>query len=220
MIPYAGRGAVVFDLDGTLADNYEGIARSILHALERLGAPAPDAAELRRCVGPPLRESFARLVPGDDPGRVEAAVLHYRERYREHGWRENLAYEGMADLLAALARERTLYLCTSKPEVFATRIVAHFGFDVHLARVYGADLAGAFDDKRALLGHLLERERLDPATTTMVGDRHHDVRAAKAHGVAAIGVLWGYGDADELAGADALAATPAELARLLAARDR
>jgi phosphoglycolate phosphatase len=214
------RDAVLFDLDGTLSDNYLGISRSIVHALERLQAPVPDEATLRACVGPPLRESFARLVPGVDAAGVESAILHYRERFADLGWCENVAYEGMADLLAALARERAVYVCTSKPAVFATRIVAHFGFDAHVHRVYGADLVGTFDDKRVLLRHLLDTEDVDAASATMVGDRHHDVRAAKAHGVRAIGVLWGYGSADELAGADSLATTPGELAQLLAVAPR
>ena len=202
---------LVFDLDGTLSDNYEGIAGSIRHALVRLGAPDPGDAALRACVGPPLRESFARLVPGADAAIVETAIGHYRERYRELGWRENVVYAGVGELLASLARDHTLYVCTSKPEVFASRIVTRFGFDAHLARVYGADLAGTYDDKRKLLGRLVGEERIEPAKATMIGDRHHDLAAARAHGLRAIGVLWGYGDAEELAGADRLVATPSEL---------
>ncbi|MCL4762269.1 MAG: HAD hydrolase-like protein [Burkholderiales bacterium] len=207
---------VLLDLDGTLSDNFVGIAQCIRHALERIGAPDPGDAELRRCVGPPLRESFARLVPGVGAAGIEAAIGHYRERYRDVGWRENVAYDGVADALAALARAGArLYVCTSKPEVFAARIVAHFGFDAHLARVYGADLDGRLDDKRALLAHLLASERLDAASAIMVGDRHHDVRAAVANGTRAVGVLWGYGTRDELAGAERLLARPCELATLV-----
>lgn len=206
---------VVFDLDGTISDNYAGIAASIRHALARMDAPDPGETALRACVGPPLRESFARLIPGADAARVETAVGHYRERYRDLGWRENVAYGGVAELLASLARDRTLYVCTSKPEVFARRIVTHFGFDAHFAGVYGADLGGAFDDKRKLLGHLLATERIAGADATMVGDRHHDVRAAREHGLGAIGVLWGYGGPAELADADRLVRSPAELGRAI-----
>ena len=107
---------ILFDLDGTLSDNYVGISRSIRHALERMGAPAPAATELRTCVGPPLRESFARLIPGVDASGIELAIGHYRERYRDVGWRENVAYEGVAEALASLAaRGSRLLVCTSKP---------------------------------------------------------------------------------------------------------
>jgi phosphoglycolate phosphatase len=122
----------------------------------------------------------------------------------------------MAEALRELrTRGANLYLCTAKPEVFARRIVAHFGFDVHLDGIYGANLDGAFDDKARLMAHLLERERIDPARAVMIGDREHDVRAARANGVRAVGVLWGYGSAEELAGADACVATPAELVTVL-----
>jgi phosphoglycolate phosphatase len=207
---------VLLDLDGTLSDNYPGIAGSILHALERMGAPLPGAEVLRTCIGPPLRETFARLVPGIDAGGVETAIGHYRERFGDVGWRENVPYEGVADALAAMAaRGARLYVCTSKPAVYATRIVEHFGFDAHVAGVYGADLGGALDDKRVLLAHLIARERLDPAASIMVGDRHHDIRAAAANRTRAVGVLWGYGSREELAAAERLLERPVELATLV-----
>ena len=208
---------LLFDLDGTLTDNYAGIAASIVHALARLDRPAPDAAALRTCVGPPLRGSFARLLGTTEPALIERAVAHYRERYAEVGWRENVAYDGVGEALAALhARGARMFLCTSKPTVFATRIVRHFGFDAHLHGVYGADLDGALDDKAALLARLIAIERIDPRTATMIGDRVNDIRAAHANGVRAIGALWGYGSREELAEAEALVATPTELvARVL-----
>jgi len=207
---------LLFDLDGTLSDNYEGISRSIRFALERVGAPMPEAATLRACVGPPLRESLARLIPDPAPALVEEALEAYRERFRDVGWRENVVYEDVPAALAALAASGArMFVCTTKPEVFATRIVAHFGFDAFFAGVYGPDLAGALDDKRTLLAHLLAREGLDAARAIMIGDRHLDVRAAKANRTRAVGVLWGYGSAVELEGAERLLARPAELATLL-----
>jgi len=209
-------GALLFDLDGTLTDNYLGIARSIVYALDRLGIEPPDASVLRRCVGPPLRTSFASLLDTGDAEAIEQAIALYRERFADVGWRENVVYDGIPDALAALAaRDRPLYLCTSKPEVYARRIVALFGFHEHLRGVYGADLAGTLDDKAALLAHLAARERIDASRSVMIGDRHHDVRAARANGALAIGVLWGYGSAEELADADARVSTPAELVEAL-----
>ena len=206
---------LLFDLDGTLTDNYAGIAASIVHALERLGMPPPQEAVLRTFVGPPLRETFARLLGSDESALIERAVAHYRERFTDVGWRENVAYEGIADSLAALAaRGATMYVCTAKPETFARRIVEHFGFAPHFRAVYGADFAGRFDDKSTLLAHLIATEALDPAAATMIGDRQHDIRAARANGMQAIGVLWGYGSREELADADRLVTTPRELASL------
>ena len=208
----SANGALLFDLDGTLTDNYLGIARSIRYALESLGVEPPGEAMLRRCVGPPLRASFAALLDTDEPAAIEQAIALYRERFADLGWRENVVYEGIPEALLALAtQQRPMYLCTSKPELYARRIVTLFGFADYLSGVYGADLAGRLDDKAALLAHLATRERLDATRAVMIGDRHHDVRAARATGARAIGVLWGYGTDEELAGADARVRTPAEL---------
>jgi phosphoglycolate phosphatase len=209
--------ALLFDLDGTLTDNYVGISASIRHAFACLDLAAPDDATLRRCVGPPLRESFAHLLGSRDRTLIERALTLYRERYTEIGWRENAVYDGIVEALAALAaRDARLFLCTAKPEPFARRIVAHFGFDAHFAGIYAADLQGAFDDKARLLEHLLEAEHVDPRVALMIGDRDGDVRAAHANAVRAIGVLWGYGTREELADADALVATPDQLVSLVA----
>jgi phosphoglycolate phosphatase len=210
---------LLFDLDGTLTDNYAGIAASIRHALARLAALEPSDAALRTCVGPPLRDSFARLLATADTAVVEQAVAHYRERFSDVGWKENVAYPGIAEALAALAGcGTTMYVCTAKPETFARRIIDHFGFAPYFRAVYGADFAGKFDDKATLMAHLLATEDVPPARSIMIGDRHHDIRAARANGVGAVGVLWGYGSRSELAGADALLVKPAELTGL--AHDR
>jgi len=205
---------LLLDLDGTLTDNFVGISRSILHALESLGAGVVSESELRGCVAPPLRHSFARLLNTDDPLMIERAITLYRERYGVAGWRENEVYGGIDDALAALgARGHRLLLCTSKPHVYAERIVAHLGLARHLHAVYGAELGGRFDDKTALMGELLSAEQLSPERCIMIGDRAQDMHAASAHRVDTLGVLWGYGSRAELvgAGARALVSTPGEL---------
>ena len=202
---------VLFDLDGTLADNYPGIARSIVHALDGMGVPTPTPEVLRRCVGPPLRESFAALLDTREPLVIEQAIALYRERYADVGWRENVVYDGVEEALARIAQSMPVYICTSKPEVFATRIVTLFGLSPYVRRVYGADLAGTLDDKAKLLAHAAKTEGFDPESALLIGDRAHDVRAARMNGARAIGVLWGYGSRDELADAHAIVTAPAEI---------
>ena len=106
---------------------------------------------------------------------------------------------------------------TSKPTVFATRIVDHFGLSSRLTRVYGSELDGALGHKTELIAHLMKTESLDPGSTVMVGDRSFDMAGASASGVRAIGVLWGFGTRPELeeAGATALAPTVEELGTLI-----
>lgn len=203
---------LLFDLDGTLTDPGEGITRCIQHALAELGAPVPAADALRWYVGPPLAGSFAELV-GPDDARIARALALYRERFAETGLFENVVYP---DVPAALDRLRAeghaLFVATSKPHVFARRVLDHFGLADAFAAVYGAELSGENADKRDLLRHLLSVERF-AATPWMIGDRRHDVEAAHANGLRAVGVLWGYGSAVELrtAGADVVVASVRDL---------
>jgi phosphoglycolate phosphatase len=210
---------LLFDLDGTLTDPREGITRSLAHALERMGVEPPPFTALTFAIGPPLRASLAQLLGTDDRVAVEQALAHYRERFADVGLFENAPYEGVAETLEALAaRGATLYVATSKPRVYAERIVQHFHLHVHFVAVHGCELDGTREDKRDLLAHLLPHHGVAPASAAMIGDRGADMRAARHHGLHAVGALWGYGSRDELAadGAHAFAARPRELLELLA----
>jgi phosphoglycolate phosphatase len=191
---------VLFDLDGTLTDPVVGITTCIAHALVAMGAPCPPLEQLAPFVGPPLRPTFAGLlgVAETDPV-VETAVAWYRERFSTVGLYENVPYPGIEEMLGALRSVGLqLFLATSKPLVFARRIVDHFGMSDHFSGVYGSELDGRFDDKAELIAHLLATERLAPAECVMVGDRSYDVIGAARNGVAAVGVTYGYGTETEL----------------------
>ena len=210
--------AVLFDLDGTLTDPREGITRSIAYALERLGIEPPPLETLTFAIGPPLRASLARLIASDAPHAVERALALYRERFADVGIFENEPYAGIAEALAALTTRGTpLYVATSKPAVYARRIVEHFNLAPHFVAVHGCELDGTRENKRDLLAHLLAEHGLDPAGTAMVGDRDVDMLAACHHGLRAIGALWGFGSREELelAGAHVLCDAPNGLPRLL-----
>jgi phosphoglycolate phosphatase len=206
------RSVLLVDLDGTLTDPVEGIVGSFRHALEAMGRPAPPAEELTWIIGPPLRRSFAEFLDG--PDEVEAALTAYRARYGSVGLYEASVYEGapeaLEDLRAAGAR---LVLCTSKPIVYATRILDRFGLGQYFDSTYGAELDGRFDDKADLIAHILVDRGLDPAACAMLGDRKHDVIGAAWSGVPTLGALWGFGGEAELvaAGAAALCARPRDV---------
>ena len=210
---------ILFDLDGTLTDPREGITRSIAHALERLGIEAPPLASLTFAIGPPLRASLARLIGSDAPGDVERALALYRERFADIGIFENRPYDGIAEVLAALrARGATLHVATSKPAVYAVRIVERFGLAPHFVAVHGCELDGTRENKRELIAHLMPRHGIVPRDAAMVGDRGADMEAARHHGLRAVGALWGYGSREELleGGAQVLCAGPDELRALSA----
>jgi phosphoglycolate phosphatase len=190
---------LLFDLDGTLTDPFEGITKCIAHALEEMGRPSPDRGDLRWCIGPPLRKSFARLLDSDDMALAERALMIYRERFGSIGLFENRVYEDIPEVLDTLKKNgHVLFVATSKPEVYAARIIDHFGLRRLFKNVYGSELSGARGDKKDLISHILEKEAISSSETMMIGDRKHDMIGAAANAVSAAGVLWGYGTKAEL----------------------
>jgi phosphoglycolate phosphatase len=209
--------AVLFDLDGTLTDSRPGIVRCIRFALAGLGRPCPPDDVLASFIGPPLRGAFGALLDTASPEIIEEAMRLYRVRFADTGLFENEVYAGVTAMLAGARRLGTAFVATSKPALYAERIVRHFGLGPHFARVYGSDLGGRFEDKTELLAHVLAMEGVAAARAVMVGDRAADIIAARVNGLASIGVLWGYGTERELveAGADALCAAPGDLVACL-----
>ncbi len=209
---------ILIDLDGTLTDPFLGISRCISYALDKQQLPSLDELQLHNWIGPPLNQSFAQYFKRLGTGDAGLAVEYYRERFTHTGWHENTVYNGIPELLASLVKSgRRIYLATAKPVVHAKKIVDHFGLAQFLTHSYGAEMDGRRTDKVELLQYIVDKEKLNPALCAMVGDRKHDMHAARYHGMQAIGVLWGYGSEEELleAGAEMLVETPAQLLDLL-----
>jgi phosphoglycolate phosphatase len=210
---------VFFDLDGTLTDSREGIVRCIQHALRELGAEVPDDAELLRYVGPPLMGTFATLLDTVDAGRVQLAIGAYRQRFERIGLFENAVFPGIQATLTALGDAgHTMSVVTSKPHVYARRILEHFGLAPLFRGVYGPELANRAYTKGTLIAEACARAGMTAGDVVMVGDRAEDILGAREQGAAAIGVLWGYGGAEELEAArpDAIVASPVDLVTSIA----
>ena len=206
----------LFDLDGTLTDPGDGFVRCVTHALSVLNCPGHSPREIRKHVGPPLEETLGKLLDGDR-AKVRAAVALYRERYATEGYLENKVYPGIERALEDLRREGVaLFVATSKPSVFARRILEHFRLADLFQGIYGSELDGTRSNKAQLIEHILTAESLVRGSTVVIGDRAHDMVGALANGVRPIGVLWGYGTRDELAnaGATALCEHPSEWSKL------
>lgn len=212
---------VLFDLDGTLTDPEEGIVNSIVYALGFLGIKETDRASLRRFIGPPLKRAFMGEY-GMSDSEAAFALQKYREYFSERGIFENRLYDGIGSFLAALKEEgKTVALATSKPTVFAEKILSHFGLSRYFDRTAGSELDGTRSDKAEVISHALGLlGNPDRRGAVMVGDRLHDVEGAKKEGLYSIGVLYGFGSRAELtgAGADALAESVDELLSLLTGR--
>lgn len=213
----AGADLVLLDLDGTLTASGPGILASVRYALTAMNRPIPAAAQLDSFIGPPLLDSF-RDVCGMGPDEAQDAVTAYRQYYRSSGQYENSVYDGIPAALEALrAAGCTLAVATSKAELYAHSILAHFGLSAMFTTVVGSELDGGRTRKAEVIAEVLRRLDRTAAGAVMVGDRSHDVLGARAMGIPCVGALWGYGSAPELeaAGASALADAPHDLPDLI-----
>ena len=205
---------LLLDLDGTLTDSRPGITRSIEHALTRLGLPVPAEAEMVQLIGPPLKQTFEQLLPDPTEVNVDEAIRLFRERFTDIGIFENSVYSGIPESLEKLLSDGChLFLATSKPQIFARRILKHFNLDHFFEGIYGSEMDGTRQDKTGLIEYLLETENLKNKEAVMIGDRSHDILGGIANNLQTIGVLWGYGSKLELesAGVHSLAAHPDDL---------
>lgn len=211
------RDVLFFDLDGTLIDSAVGITQCVAHALTRMGKPVPAQVELLRWIGPSLRTSFAPLF--DAAGDVEQAVTYYRERFDVVGWREHVVYPRIGEVVQALhGRGHRLAIVTAKNEPHARRIIEHLPFGNCFEDVIGATVDGSRSEKPQLVAEALHRLSLLPGQCWMIGDRRMDIAGARHHDMRNIGVLWGFGGAQELqaAGAQHLVNAPDDLLTVLA----
>lgn len=203
---------ILFDLDGTLTRSEEGIWNCAKHAVKQMGLPEPDAATLRKFIGPPLLYSFQTFL-GMTREQAEEAQRIYRERYTTVGMYENRVYPGVRTMLRTLWKQGAkLGVVTGKPAYPTGKILEHFGFDRFLSTVVCAT------DARAEKVHLI-REALPEnyGEAWMVGDRCFDMEGGKAAGIHTLGVTYGYGSEQELldTGAEKIAHTPVEILDIL-----
>lgn len=188
----------LFDLDGTLTDPKIGITNSILYALDKLGVSETDPKLLEKFIGPPLLESFRKWC-GLDGSRARRAITHYREYFAKRGIFENQVYDGMATLLAELhTRGYHLVVATSKPTLYAERILEHFNLRQYFDHVVGSnmDLTRAF--KNEIIAEVLRVIPTSRESVIMIGDRADDIMAAKIHMIDSVAVGYGYGSEAEL----------------------
>jgi phosphoglycolate phosphatase len=209
---------ILFDLDGTITDPKEGITRCIQFCLGQLGLTSPGADQLTWCIGPPLRGSLSRLLNTSDDALLDRALSYYRKRFSETGIYENALYPG---IIYALHRIKTaglrVFLATSKPRVYARRILDHFDLTQFFYAIHGSELDGRLSDKAELVAYILESENLDPGATLIVGDRFHDIFAGKKNGIMTAAVTYGYGSREEITAAepDIILESPSDLAAFL-----
>jgi len=209
---------ILFDLDGTLTDPYEGITGGIKYAAREMGYPIKDESRLREAIGPSLAFAFGELI-GMKEEEITEAIRQYRVYYSRQGALENEIYPGIRELLAELhAQGRHVILSSSKPEEFCTQILAHFDILKYFHFVGGNNFKEERPSKEAVIRHVMANcPDVTAENTLMVGDRCYDVTGSAKCGIACAGVLYGFGTREELeeAGAKYIVKTVDELRELI-----
>ncbi len=214
---------ILFDLDGTLTESGEGIIKSVEYALEKLGVTENDPENLKRYVGPPLKESFMKFS-GLNEEQAEQGIGYYRERYTKVGMFENRLYPQIPELLEVLKiNDKILGVASSKPEIFVNQILEHFGIAQYFQVIVGSELDGRRSKKEEVIEEALLRLHMQTERdkVLMVGDKEQDVNGARSCGLQCIGVAYGYGTREELsqAGAVYIADTVEDLGILASPND-
>jgi phosphoglycolate phosphatase len=227
---------ILFDLDGTLTNPKLGITSGVQHALKKFGIDEPNLAKLESFIGPPLRHTFMEQY-GLSEEDAKTAVSYYREYYDPIGWRQNEVYPGIPEALQTLrSAGYAIGLATSKPTVFAERILTHFDLRDAFSVVIGSNLDGTREDKAEVIAAALEQSGMAPLVdgavhsrgqvgqgqgnfVVMVGDRKYDIIGGKKWGLYTVGVTYGFGSRDELedAGPDHIVDHPLALMDAVAA---
>lgn len=209
---------ILFDLDGTLTDPGIGITNSVMYALKKFQIEVEDRATLYKFIGPPLKASFEKYY-GFSKEESELALQYYREYFKPKGLYENQIYKGVRELLTELKnRNKTLILATSKPEEFAIEILRHFKLLPYFDFVAGATMDSSRVKKTDVILYALQSYGIsDLSSVIMIGDREHDILGAKQIGLDSIGVLYGYGDYEELkeAGATYIAENAEDILKII-----
>lgn len=196
---------ILFDLDGTLTNPEEGITNSVAYSLNYFGINVDDKSQLRKFIGPPLKQSYMNFY-GFDSDKADLAVSKYREYFAPKGIFENEVFDGIDNLLNMLNNNGIiLAIATSKPTIYAKDIIKHFKLDKYFKDVYGSELDGRRTDKAEVIEYALNNIGIDRENVIMIGDRSHDIIGANKNGIKSIGVLLGFGSKEELQNADYIA---------------
>jgi len=194
---------IIFDLDGTLTDNTQGIINSLKYALKKMHIEEYPENLLDGFIGPPLQWGFKELF-GLNEQNTKLAVEYFREYYGENGWHQNVPYDGILEMIAELDRlGKKMYIATSKLEKFALQIMQHFEMDKYIIQLKGADYHANKATKMQLISDILTSNQITPSKEiVMVGDTLYDIEGGKENEISTIAVNYGFGKEDELKAAN------------------
>ena len=192
------RNFIVFDLDGTLLDTLPDIAAAMNRVLFRFGLPQHSKDSYKQFTGNGARMLTLRALAGQEE-MAEAVLAAYTQEYAQNNKVKTAPYPGIPELLMALnARGIKLIVYSNKDDADAKDVVAHYFPDVSFALVRGALPDVALKPDPAALLQALEELELAPEDGLYLGDTMVDMQTAKAAGIDAVGVLWGFQSREDL----------------------
>lgn len=203
----------LFDFDGTVADNGEGICRCIDYALDKMGYPPLSETVKRKFIGPSLYDSFMKYC-GNDPEKAEEFVRFYRERYEPIGLTECSLYEDVPAVLKKLREDGVkAAVCSGKPKRFVIRIAESRGIGDLFDAFFCPDGSTHSSTKDEFILQAAAHFGVQKENIVMIGDRCFDILSAKKAGVLSMGVRYGFAEEGELeeSGADVIAETPMDI---------
>jgi len=209
--------AVIFDLDGTLVNSLEDLADATNFALKFFGQQVHNTEAFKQMVGEGTRTLISRALPTDKQGLIEEVLVKMREKYDQILLNKSRPYKGLQEVVTELAKKKIkLAVLTNKDEKMAQKIVSHF-FNGLFQIVKGTIEAVAVKPQPTAVLQVLAQLGVKPEETIFVGDSKIDVQTAKAAGIKAVGVSWGFRGRGELieAGADAVIEEAAALLKIL-----
>ncbi len=206
---------VLFDLDGTITEPFEGITKSVSYSLDRFGIKISDRSRLKGFIGPPLKASYMKYFNFSEED-AEKAVQFYREYYSVKGMYDCELYEGIEKLLAEMSKKYKLVLATSKPQLFAEKILEKFDIRKYFFHIVGATFDDKISEKSDVIKKVISDLNISPQDAIMIGDRCFDTDGAKENGMYSLGVTYGYGVKEEFVNADLVFDSVAEMYKFFA----
>lgn len=213
-------GAILFDLDGTLVDSVPDLANALDSALEMVGLPATGQGNARNWVGNGIERLVKRGLTGDlqaepDPALFEQTLKHFRQAYEAHNGQASVLFPGVLSGLQKFHEAGIpIGVVTNKATQFTGPLLEALGVANFFGVVVCGDTLAQSKPEPEPLWYGIEQLGAKPETSWMVGDSRHDMAAARAAGMKAIAVPYGYnhGESVEQAGPDLLVPTIEALA--------
>uniref|UniRef100_A0A7V3N5S1 HAD family hydrolase n=1 Tax=candidate division CPR3 bacterium TaxID=2268181 RepID=A0A7V3N5S1_UNCC3 len=190
---------VIFDLDGTVVDSADDIIECLKHSYSFV-PEYKDVTIERKVIGPPLVEMIKTITPGIKEDQIKMVIEEYRKCYDLCDFSRTLLFPGVRELLHSLCSVGIkVFLITNKPIFPTYRILEKVSIHHFFTDIVTPDIKqGESMNKKEMVKYLIEKWKLEKEGTLFISDRASDIHAAHENGVAAIGVLYGYSNRDEI----------------------